>query len=202
MKKTLSIVLSCAILVLGCAGCKKKMDLRLKTFEKYALKDLQLEKKEVSSQDTNAYYDLDYMIDPNETENKRDHYVQVYSTAQEGAASSMAMIYTDYASADEARAFYDNITKQEEDMLATSEKDIVTDKADNHYLVLTREFGTNWVYDCLYIHNDVILYVTIVIGTSDVENINKDWLKNIEKFFKDCGMKCPFSLSNEIDSLT
>ena len=202
MKKALSLVLCCSVLLVCLTGCDKKLNLKLSNFEKYAVKDLQIEKKDISEKADNAYYDLDSMIEPDETENKRDHYAQVYSTAPGSTASSMAMIYTDYASADEAREFYDNITKQEEDMIDASSDNYIKDRGDNYLLVLEKENGTNWFYDCLYIDNDVILFVTIRIGTSDINNINKEWLHNVSKFFKDIGAKSPFSLSPEIDSLS
>ena len=203
MKKALSLVLIAAISLSLLDGCSKKPRMDLKNFEKYALSDLKLEKKDISAKDFNAYYDLDYMVGENDTEaTKRDHYAQVYSTAEGNVASTMVMVYTDYQSDEEARAFYDDITQKEINMLETStDLNYSKDQGDNYLLVLTKQSDMNWQFDCLYIQKDIILYASIVIGTSDIQNINLDWLKGTSAFFADLHLKDPYSLAPEIKNL-
>jgi len=205
MRKAISALLIIS-LIASLSGCGSSVKLDLASFEKYALTDLQLEKKDISANDNNAYYDLDHTID-NEAEptRKRDHTAQVYSTASGSTASSMIMIYTDYQDANEAKSYFEELSLQEESLMSqlkqSSSDEIKIDKGTGYLLVMTCQAELTWKYECLYLQNDVILFVSIIIGTSDINNINKDWLGNAKKFFSDVNIKSPFSLTPAIEKM-
>ncbi|MBO4926869.1 MAG: hypothetical protein J5379_01270 [Clostridiales bacterium] len=201
MKRVLSLIICLSILI-SLTGCSKSPRLDLKSFEKYATADLHIEKKDISAQDPNAYYDLDSTIDNTDASPmKRDHYAQVYSKAEGNVISNLYMIYTDYQVAEEARTYFDDLVTQEKDMLAKSESQIVTDSGDDHLLVLTQQNEMTWKYECLYIHDDVILFAVVILAASDISRLNTDWLKMVKTLFKDLRIPQPFTLSPQIDKL-
>ena len=96
MKKALSLVLVLGLALQLCS-CSKKTRLDIESFEKYALEDLQIEKKDISAGDRNAYYDLDSTIDnTDETQAKRDHYAEVYSQTLGNTIGQLIVVYNDY----------------------------------------------------------------------------------------------------------
>ena len=206
MRKLISSLLLSAFIAGCCTACKSSPKLDLASFEKYALSDLHIEKKEVSAQDHNAYYDLDYTINNEEAgAQKRDHTAQVYSTSTGAIANSLVMIYNDYQDEKEAKQFFEDLVAQEESLLATKENSdqnkTETLKGDNYLLVLTAQNGVNWRYECMYYQKDVILFASVLIGTSDISNIDKEWLGNIKKLFSDLNLKNPFTMTPEINKL-
>ena len=111
------------------------------------------------------------------------------------------MFYTDYQDDKEAKAFYDELVIQEESMLSASQDQPTISKGDDFILILTAQNDVSWHYECMYYQKDVILFVSITIGTSDINSINKEWLSNAKKFFSDLNVKNPFSLTPEINKL-
>lgn len=206
MRKFVSTLLIASILAISCSGCKSSPKLDIANFEKYALSDLKLEKKDVSAKDNNAYYDLDYTIDNTQSETKKlDHTAQVYSTAEGPVTSSLIMFYSDYQDENEAKAFFEDLVMQEESMLSSAQTDTKNkstfSKGENYILILTTQNDINWHFECLYYQKDVILFASIAIGASDINSINKEWLANVKKFFSDLKIKNPFSMAPEIDKL-
>ena len=83
MKKALSLVLVLG-LMLQLSSCSKKPRLDIANFEKYALEDLQIEKKDISTGDRNAYYDLDHTITIISRKRTRDRFM-IRSSKQKNA---------------------------------------------------------------------------------------------------------------------
>ncbi|MBR3058463.1 MAG: hypothetical protein IKG93_10920 [Clostridiales bacterium] len=202
MRKRLSLIVTLIFLASSLPACQSKAKLDLASFEKYALQDLHLEKTDSTTWLNNAYYDLDHTIDPASEESlKLDHTAQVYSTADGNVASAMAVVYNDYQDKKEAKAYFESLVASEKEMLSSETKDHVIKEGSGYLLVLTVENRSNWTFECLYYQSDVILFVSINIGASDVRKINQEWLKNVKTFFSDLNLTSPFTLSPDIDKL-
>ena len=201
MKKVFSLILSVSLLV-SLTSCKKSPRLDIENFEKYVLSDLNLEKKDISTQDLNAYYDLDSTIDNTDASpRKRDHYVEVYSKSQTMNIANMYMVYTDYQLEEDARSYYDELTAQEQQAVSASPSGVVTDSGKNYLLVLTHDSSTTWRFECLYIDKDVILFTAVIFAASGLDTIDAEWLGRIKECLNDLHIKHPFALSPEINDL-
>ena len=201
MKKVFSLILSISLLV-GLTSCKKSPRLDIESFEKYVLSDLQLEKKDISTQDLNAYYDLDNTIDNTDASpRKRDHYVEVYSKSPTMNISNMYMVYTDYQLEEDARSYYDELIAEEQKAVSASPSGVITDEGKNYFLVLTHDDATTWRFECLYIDKDVILFTAVLFAASGLDTIDFEWLGRIKECLEDLHIKHPFALSQEINAL-
>ena len=201
MKKAFSFIL-CISLMVSLTSCKKSPRLDIESFEKYVLSDLQLEKKDISTQDLNAYYDLDNTIDNTDASpRKRDHYVEVYSKSESMNIANMYMVYTDYQLEEDARSYYDELIAQEQKSISESPSGIVSDSGKNYFLVLTHDTATAWRFECLYIDKDVILFTAIIFAASGPDTVDTAWLGRIKECLEDLHIKHPFALSPEINDL-
>ena len=201
MKKTLCILLSAILLVPMC-GCSSKPRVDYDSFEKYAIADLKLEKKDHEQSSSNAFYNMDDAIDnTNETLLKQDHYAQVFSQAEGSTAGNLYVIYYDYQQESEAREYFDKLVADEKTMVESSDTDHVIDSSNDHLIVLTQQNGMLYTFECLYIEKDIMIFAAIVIGAEDLTKVNRDWLKMVDTFFGDLRIKKPFDLSREIRNL-
>ena len=205
MRKLVFLATSFAI-CLSMVGCKKDNKLEIQHFEKTVLQDMNIEKKDLSASDLNAYYDLDYTIDnadQSEFQYPRDHYVQVYTQSQIQDFANMYMIYTDYQNKDDAQAFFNERLQLEKAYCAEHSTDstLTSDFGSDHYIVMTRPDSFNWKFDCLYIKGDVILFTVVVFSAGDYSQLDIAWLKQIKKLHQDLGLKQPFEISQEVDIL-
>ncbi len=202
MRKRLSLIISLTILASCLSACQSKAKLDLASFEKYALADLHVEKTDSTTWLDNAYYDLDHTIDPSSQETlKLDHTAQVHSTSDGNVASAMVMVYNDYQDKNEAKAYFESLVASEKEMLASETTDHKIKEGNGYLLVLTVENRSNWTFECLYYQSDVILFVSINIGASDIQKVNREWLKNVKAFFSDLNLTSPFTLYPDIDKL-
>lgn len=201
MKKALSLVLVLGMMLQFCS-CAKKPRLDIGSFEKYALEDLQIEKKDISAADKNGYYELDSKIDnTDETQLKRDHYVEVYSQTLGNTIGELIVVYTDYQQKEDARSLYDQVVASEKSIAETDPKVYKYDEDDNSYLMLTSKDSMTYLFECLYIQDDVLVFFSIVLSSGELVNLDADWLKRVEKFMKDLHIRTPFHLNANIESL-
>jgi|GEM_PF-2079561 len=201
MKKTLCILLS-AILIVPMCGCSKKPRVDYESFEKYAIADLKLEKKERDQSSSNAFFNMDDTIGSSDGINlKLDHYAQVFSQAEGSTAGNLYVLYYDYQEESEARNYFDQLVSEEKTVVGSSKEDHVIDSTDDHLIVLTQQNGMLFTFECLYVEKDILLFAAIVIGAQDLTKVNSDWLKMVDTFFGDLRIKKPFDLSKEIEDL-
>ena len=201
MKKALSLVLVLGMMLQLCS-CAKKPRLDIGSFEKYALEDLQIEKKDISAADKNGYYELDSKIDnTDETQLKRDHYVEVYSQTLGNTIGELIVVYTDYQQKEDARSLYDQVVASEKSIAETDPKIYKYDEDDNSYLMLTSKDSMTYLFECLYIQDDVLVFFSIVLSSGELVNLDADWLKRVEKFMNDLHIRTPFHLNANIESL-
>ena len=200
MRRFVSLIISMSIL-LSLTGCSKKPRLDLESFEKYALADLKLEKKDISTQESNAYYDLDYTITNDDASTmKRDHYIQVFSKST-STVGNLYMVYTDYQLEDDARNYFTDLVAQEKEMLSTTSDKHTIDEGSDYLIVLTQPDELSYRFECLYIQKDVILFAAVILAASDVSRMDAEWLKNVRDFFDDLHVRQPLTLSPEISAI-
>lgn len=205
MNKTICITL-CLSLLFSMASCKKSRKLEISHFEQTVLTDMNLEKKDISVQDLNAYYDLDYTIDNNDTSEypyKRDHYVQVYAKSSVQNIANMYMIYTDYQVESEAKQYFEQLMTDEKNYCEKqgTEAGITAEFGKDYYIVLTHTDNINWRFEGVYIENDVILFCAVIFAASDSSSMDISWFKSIDQLHKDLGIKSALELSAEISTL-
>ncbi len=201
MKKALSLVLVLG-LMLQLSSCSKKPRLDIANFEKYALEDLQIEKKDISTGDRNAYYDLDHTIDnTDETQAKRDHFVEVYSQTLGNTIGQLIVVYNDYQQKEDARSLYDQVVETEKRIAETDPNTFKYDQDDNSYLMLTSKDSMTYLFECMYIQDDVLVFFSIVLSSGELANLDADWLKRVEKFMDDLHIRTPFFLNANIEAL-
>lgn len=201
MKKALSLVLVLGMMLQLCS-CAKKPRLDIGSFEKYALEDLQIEKKDISAADKNGYYELDSKLDnTDETQPKRDHYVEVYSQTLGNTIGELIVVYTDYQQKEDARSLYDQVVASEKSIAETDPKIYKYDEDDNSYLMLTSKDSMTYLFECLYIQDDILVFFSIVLSSGELVNLDADWLKRVEKFMNDLHIRTPFHLNANIESL-
>ncbi|MBP5416212.1 MAG: hypothetical protein J6Y58_01675 [Clostridiales bacterium] len=199
MKKALALVIS-LILAIQTTGCSGAPRLDISSFEKYALSDLELTKKESQDGKAEGYYSLD-----NDSANAAtvplDHYSQVYSKASNGTVGQLYMLYYDYQDQAEAKKFYDEITNAEKELVISSPHTHTSEAGDDYLLVLSTKDQMTFTFECLYIQKDVILFTSIILSASELDSLDKEWLKKIDELFDDLRIKSPFSLEPKIEDL-
>ncbi len=201
MKKALSLVLVFGLMV-QLVSCAKKPRLDKDSFEKYALEDLQIEKKDISTPDKNGYYDLDSIIDNTiENQSKRDHYVEVYSQTLGNTIGELIVVYTDYQQKEDAKSLYDQVVESEKSIAETSPSTCKYEENDDSFLMLTSKDSMTYHFECLYIQNDILVFFSIVLSSGELENLDADWLKRVEKFMNDLHIRTPFHLNANIEVL-
>ena len=188
--------------MLQLSSCSKKPRLDIASFEKYALEDLQIEKKDISTGDRNAYYDLDHTIDnTDETQAKRDHFVEVYSQTLGNTIGQLIVVYNDYQQKEDARSLYDQVVETEKRIAETDPNTFKYDQDDNSYLMLTSKDSMTYLFECMYIQDDVLVFFSIVLSSGELANLDADWLKRVEKFMDDLHIRTPFFLNANIEAL-
>lgn len=201
MKKALSLVLAFGLMIQLCS-CSKKPRLDIASFEKYALEDLQIEKRDMSNVDKNGYYELDNIIDnTDETQPKRDHYVEVYSQTLGNTIGQLIVIYTDYQQKEDAQSLYDQVVASEKKIAESDPKIYKYDEDNNSYLMLTTRDSMTYLFECLYIQDDILVFFSIVLSSGELANLDADWLKRVEKFMDDLHIRTPFYLNANVESL-
>lgn len=205
MRKFVCLLISLS-LVLSVTGCNNKKGLKYEHFERCVLEDMNLEKKDISSEDLNAYYNLDYTIDNNDLSEfpyKRDHYAQVYSQSEYQTIATMYLIYTDYQVESEACTYFDDfIVKEKAYLEMKADKNGITYESGDKYLITMKHPDVvNWGFEGYYLDGDVVLFCSIVMATSDLSRLDLLWLKQIKKLCQDLGVRCPLELSEEIFEL-
>ena len=201
MKKALSLVIS-IIIAVQAVGCSRAPRLDLSTFEKYVLSDLELEKKESLEESPLGYYLLDSTIDnTSDPSTKLDHYAQVYSKATNGTVGELYMIYSDYQDETVARNFYNEVSAAEKQLVEEAPDTHKSSSGNDYLLVMTTKDYMTYSFECLYIQKDIILFASIILSASEIERMDADWLKKIDKTFKHLRLHSPFSLAPEIEDL-
>lgn len=199
MKKALALALS-LILLVQTAGCSKKPRLDISSFEKYALSDLELEKKENSDDQATGYYSLDNEMSKY-TEAKLDHYTQVYSAATNGTVGNLYMIHFDYQDASEAKNFYTEVSESEKNLVISAPQTHKSEAGEDYLIVLSSKDQITFTFECLYIKDDAILFASIVLSASELSRLDTEWLKKVNKLFKDLQIHSPFGLEPRIKEL-
>ena len=203
MKKALSLVLVLG-LVMQIAGCAKKPRLDIVSFEKYALEDLQIEKRDFAAGDNerNGYYDLSSIIDnSDETQYKRDKYVEVYSKTLGNTIGELIVVYTDYQQKEDARTLFDQVVESEKAIADAASSTHKYEKEDDSFLMLTSKDKMTYLFECLYIQDDVLVFFSIVLSSGEIVNLDADWLKRVETFMNDLRIRTPFHLDENIEAL-
>ena len=202
MRRSLSILV-CLSIILSLTGCSDKSPrMNVENFEKYALSDLKLQKKEGTTLEEPGYYNMDSTIDNSDASARKvDHYCQVYTKSEKDIVSNMYMVYTDYQQESDARSYYTELVTAEKDMLASSTTMRSIDEGTDYLIVLTQENNMRWQFECLHIVKDAILFTVIIMATSDIQNLDVEWMKSIKAFFEDLRIREPLSLSPAIESL-
>ena len=202
MRKVLSLVIS-LVLIISVPGCSKKTHLDIKSFEKYCLSDLGLEKTVYQEGDeAYGYYDMDDKIDNTDaSQMKRDHYVQVYSKATNNTIGNLYMIYTDYQVADEARNYFNELSSSKRSEISNDPEHNSVDAGDDYLLTVSSKDGLTYRFECLYIKDDVILFAAIILSASEFARMDAPWLKKIDDLFDDLHIRSPFPLVPDIEAL-
>ena len=199
MKKALALAVS-LILIIQAAGCARKPRLDITSFEKHVLSDMELEKKESTDGQAQGYYALDSEMS-NYTDAKLDHYSQVYSSATNGTVGTLFMVYSDYQDASEAQKFFNELTSAEKDLVISAPNTHRSESGNNYLLVLSSKDQLTFTFECLYIKDDAVLFASIVLSASETSRLDAEWLKKVDKLFKDLQIHSPFGLEPSIEKL-
>ena len=67
--------------------------------------------------------------------------------------------------------------------------------------MLTSKDSMTYLFECIYIQDDVLVFFSIVLSSGELVNLDADWLKRVEKFMNDLHIRTPFYLNANIESL-